>query len=39
MDVEKYVLNTLNTGLHLLIGVSDFDIEICHPLLHKTNHY
>ena len=32
MDVEKYVLNTLNTRLDLCTSVSDFDIDICHPL-------
>ena len=37
MDVEKYVLNILNTRLHLPTSVSDSDIDICHPLPSKTN--
>ena len=37
MDVEKYVLNILNTRLNLPTSVSDSDIDICHPLPSKTN--
>ena len=37
MNVEKYVLNILNTRLHLSISFSDSDIDICHPLFSKTN--
>ena len=37
MDVEKYVLNILNTKLDLLTSISDSDIDICHPLPSKTN--
>ena len=37
MDVEKYVLNILNTRLNLPASVSDSDIDICHPLPSKTN--
>ena len=37
MDVEKYVLNTLNTKLDLPTSISDSDIDICHPLPSKTN--
>ena len=37
MDVEKYVLNILNTRLDLPTSVSDIDINICHPLPSKTN--
>ena len=37
MDVEKYVLNILNTRLDLPTSVSDSDIDICHPLPSKTN--
>ena len=37
MDVEKYVLNILNTRLDLPTSVSGSDIGICHPLPSKTN--
>ena len=37
MDVEKYVLNILNTRLDLPTSVSGSDIDICHPLPSKTN--
>ena len=37
MDVEKYVLNILNTRLNLPTSVSDSDIDICHTLPSKTN--
>ena len=37
IDVEKYVLNILNTRLNLPTSVSDSDIDICHPLPSKTN--
>ena len=37
MDVEKYVLNILNTRINLPTSVSDSDIDICHPLPSKTN--
>ena len=37
MDVEKYVLNILNTRLDLPTSVSDSDVDICHPLPSKTN--
>ena len=37
MDVEKYVLNILNTKLDLPTSISDSDIDICHPLPSKTN--
>ena len=37
IDVEKYVLNILNTRLNLPTSFSDSDIDICHPLSSKTN--
>ena len=37
MDIEKYVLNILNTKLNLPTSVCDSDIDICHPLPSKTN--
>ena len=37
IDVEKYVLNILNTRLNLPTSISDSDIDICHPLPSKTN--
>ena len=37
MDVEKYVLNIINTKLDLPTSISDSDIDICHPLPSKTN--